>query len=84
MMEYQKGEIIGESFFTFGKEDSCGISGRGNLFFNILGYDFKMPTVEEYYAARNFVKEEQMKTWPNDEAIKLMDDDKIVVKLSNE
>lgn len=84
MQEYLQGEIIGKSFFTFGIDDSCGISGRGNLFLEILGYHFKMPTVEEFYEANKFVKENNINSWPSDKSITLIDDNKIVVKLSNE
>lgn len=81
---YLKGEIIGRSFFEFGKEDYCGISGRANLFLDILGYHFEMPTSEEFDRAKQYVQDNNISSWPNDKSIALMEEDNIVVRLSEE
>ena len=79
---YLKGELIGESLFSFGKDDGCGISGRANMFLDILGYHFRIPTAEEFCEAKEYVQKENIKTWPNDKSIILMNEDTIIVRLS--
>lgn len=79
---YIKGEIIGDSFFDFGKDDSAGISGRANMFLTLIGYKYRIPTTEEYENAKTYVANRQLKAWPNAQSILLMNDNTIVVKLS--
>ena len=77
-----KGEIIGNSFFDFGIDDSIGVSYRAIAFLNVIGYNFKMPTMEEYNNARTNEQYNSMPNWPKDKSIKLINNDTIVVKLS--
>ena len=78
---YLKGELIGDSFFYFGREDSAGIAGRANMFLDLIGYKFKIPTVQEYLDAKEYIKYKEIKSWPNANSITLMDNNKIIVRL---
>ena len=78
---YIKGELIGDSFFYFGKDDGVGIAGRANMFLDLIGYKFKIPTAQDYLDAKEYIKHEKIKSWPNANSITLMDKDKIIVRL---
>ena len=43
----------------------------------------EQPTAEEFEEAKKYVEENNIKEWPNEEAIKLVDN-KIIVRLSEE
>ena len=59
------------------------INPRGITFLNILGYKLEQPTAAEFEEAKKYVEENNIKEWPNEEAIKLVDN-KIIVRLSEE
>lgn len=80
---YLKSEVIGSSFFAFDYEYIYGVNSRGITFLNILGYKLEQPTAAEFEEAKKYVEENNIKEWPNEEAIKLVDN-KIIVRLSEE
>lgn len=81
---YIKSEIIGRSFFEFDYQYIYGVSSRAVAFLNILGSDFNMPTKEEFENAKQYVEEKKMPIYPKEEAIQLIDNNKIIVRLSEE
>ena len=81
---YIKGEIIGRSFFEFDYQYIYGLNERANAFLQILGYYFNKPSIEQFENAKEYVESENIKSWPNNEAITLVDNDKIIVRLSEE
>lgn len=81
---YLKSEVIGSSFFSFDYEYIYGVNSRGITFLNILGYKLNQPSVTEFEQAKKYVEENNIKPWPNEEAIKLIDNNKIIVRLSEE
>ena len=42
---------------------------------------FKIPTVQEYLDAKEYIKYKEIKSWPNANSITLMDNNKIIVRL---
>lgn len=81
---YLKSEVIGSSFFAFDYQYIYGVNSRGVAFLNILGYKFDEPTSEEFEDAKIYVEENNTKIWPNEAAIQLIDNNKIIVRLSEE
>ena len=81
---YLKSEVIGSSFFSFDYEYIYGVNSRGIAFLNILGYKLNEPTVDEFEMAKKYVEENNIKIWPNKDAIQLIDNSKIIVRLSEE
>ena len=81
---YLQGEVIGDSFYNFEWRDVLGANNRTHAFLAILGYDFKMPPLEKIEQAKEYVEENNTKAWPSTEAIQLLDEDTIVVRLSEE
>lgn len=81
---YLKSEVIGSSFFGFDYEYIYGVNSRGVAFLNILGYEFNKPTSEEFEQAKKYVEENNIKSWPNEESINLVDNNKIIIRLSEE
>ena len=67
---YLKSEVIGSSFFAFDYEYIYGVNSRGITFLNILGYKLEQPTAAEFEEAKKYVEENNIKEWPNEEAIK--------------
>lgn len=60
------------------------MNSRGVAFLNILGYEFNKPTSEEFEQAKKYVEENNIKSWPNEESINLVDNNKIIIRLSEE
>lgn len=81
---YIKGEVIGASFFDFDYEYIYGVNSRANCFLNSLGYKFKQPTIQEFEDSKKYIESNQIKPWPNSESIILKDNNKIIVRLSEE
>ena len=81
---YLKSEVIGSSFFAFDYEYIYGLNSRAIAFLEILGYKFKEPTVQEFEEAKQYVKENSIRIWPNEESIILKEDNKIIIRLSEE
>jgi len=81
---YLKSEVIGSSFFSFDYEYIYGVNSRGIAFLNILGYKLNEPTADEFEDAKKYVEENNIKIWPNKEAIQLINNNKIIVRLSEE
>lgn len=81
---YLKSEVIGSSFFEFDYQYIYGVNSRGVAFLNILGYKLNEPTAEEFEEAKKYVENNNMKSWPNEESIQLTDNNKIIVRLSEE
>lgn len=81
---YLKSEVIGSSFFEFDYKYIYGVNSRGVAFLNILGYKLNEPTAEEFEEAKKYVEDNNMKSWPNGEAIQLIENNKIIVRLSEE
>ena len=81
---YLKSEVIGSSFFAFDYEYIYGVNSRAVSFLRTLGYNFQEPSAEEFENAKQYVEENQIKPWPNGESITLKDEDKIIIRLSEE
>ena len=81
---YLKSEIIGRSFFEFDYQYLYGVNQRATAFLEILGYKFNTPTTEEFENAKNYVEENNMPIYPKENAIQLVDGNKIIVRLSEE
>lgn len=81
---YLKGEVIGHSFFEFDYRYIYGPNQRANAFLQTLGYDYKMPNVEEFEKAKEFVKEKDLASYPKDDYIQKLENDTIIVRLSEE
>lgn len=81
---YLKSEIIGRSFFEFDYQYIYGVNQRATAFLRILGYEFENPTVEEFENAKQYVKENSISVYPKEDSIQLVDDNKIIVRLSEE
>lgn len=81
---YLQSEIIGYSFYNFDWLNAFGTNNRTHAFLSILGYDFKMPSLEQIEQAKEYVEENDTKAWPNVEAIQLLNENTIVVRLSKE
>ena len=81
---YEKGEVIGYSFFEFDYEYIYGPSQRANAFMKTLGYDYQEPTQEQFDQAKEYVKEHDTESFPKEDSIIEMDDNVIVVRLSEE
>ena len=81
---YLKSEIIGRSFFEFDYQYIYGVNQGATAFLEILGYKFKMATAEEFENAKKYVEENNVPIYPKEDAIQLVDNDKIIVRLSDE
>ena len=81
---YIKSEIIGASFFDFDYEYIYGVNSRANCFLSSLGYNFKQPSIKEFEEAKQYIEEKNVRTWPNKDCITLIDNNKIIVRLSEE
>lgn len=81
---YLKSEIIGRSFFEFDYQYIYGVNQRATAFLEILGYKFKEATSEEFDKAKEYVEENSVPIYPKEDSINLVDDDKIIVRLSEE
>lgn len=81
---YQTSEVIGSSFFEFDYPYIWGVNQRAIVFLKILGYEFIGPTEEEFEEAKKYAEENKMEIWPKDGCITLVDNDKILVRLSEE
>lgn len=81
---YEKGEVIGHSFFEFDYQYIYGPSQRANAFMKTLGYNYKEPNQQEFNKAKKYVKENNVKSFPNENSIVQMDDNNIIVRLSKE
>ncbi len=82
--KYQEGEIIGYSYFDFDYKNVWGVAERGNIFLNNLGYKFKIPSAEDFKMAKEYVKTNKTQTWPSKKSITLVDNNKIIIRLSKE
>ena len=81
---YLKSEVIGSSFFSFDYQYIYGPNSRAISFLRTLGYNFQEPSAEEFENAKQYVEENQVEPWPNEDSIRLQDKDKIVIRLSAE
>ena len=81
---YLRGEVIGASFFEFDYQYNYGVSQRANHFLKTLGYYFEEPTSEEFDKAKEYVKEKNIKSMPSSNSIIQLEDNIIVVRLSDE
>lgn len=81
---YEKGEVIGHSFFEFDYQYIYGPSQRANAFMKTLGYDYEEPTSEEFSEAKEYVQEHKVKVFPNKESIIGINNDIIIIRLSEE
>ena len=81
---YLKSEVIGSSFFAFDYQYIYGLNSRAISFLRTLGYHFQEPSAEEFENAKQYVEENQIEPWPNEGAITLQGEDKIVIRLSAE
>lgn len=75
------GDVIGHSFFEWDASGPEGVSGRVYTFFQTLGLVFQRPVAEEYQAALKF--SEKQPVWPANGSVVQMEEDVIVVKLSD-
>ena len=82
--EYLKGEVIGKSFFEFDYEYSYGVNSRAVLFMNLMGNNYQNSNNKEFEAAKEYVRENQVPIFPNKESVQLIDDNIIVIRLSEE
>lgn len=81
---YEKGEVIGHSFFEFDYQYIYGPSQRANAFMKTLGYNYKEPSEKEFEEAKKYVKKNNLKSFPNENSIVKVNDDNIIVRLSKE
>lgn len=81
---YEKGEVMGYSFFEFDYQHYYGPSQRANAFFKTLGYDYKEPSIEIFEAAKVYAEEENMEIYSLENSILKMDKNIIIVRLSEE
>ena len=81
---YLKSEIIGRSFFEFDYQYIYGVNQRATAFLNILGHDFNMATAEEFENAKQYAEENNMPIYPKADSIQLLENNKIMVRLSEE
>lgn len=81
---YLKGEVIGHSFFEFDYQYIYGTNKRANAFFRTLGYDYQIPSVEEFKRAKEFAKEKDLASYPKNDYIQKIENDTIIVRLSEE
>ena len=81
---YIKSEIIGRSFFEFDYQYIYGVNQRASAFLRILGHDFNTATAEEFEEAKKYVEENNLPIYPKEDAIQLVDDNKIIIRLSEE
>lgn len=73
------GETMGHSFFEWDNESVYGVNMRANGFMKTLGYEYNMPTIEQY----NIAKEESknMGIWPSADSV-LEKEGFIIIRLS--
>lgn len=81
---YQTSEVIGSSFFEFDYPYIWGVNQRAIGFLKILGYEYIGPSAQEFEDAKKYVEENKMAIWPKNGCITLVDDNKILVRLSEE
>ncbi len=81
---YVEGEIIGKSFFEFDYEYLYGVNSRANAFLQLLGYYFNEPSQEQFDMAKKYVLENNIPAWPKENAICLVNENTIIVRLSQE
>ena len=81
---YLKSEVIGSSFFDFDYQYIYGLNSRAIAFLDILGYKFNNPTEEDFENAKRKIEQEPIKAWPSKECIQLEDENKIIIRLSEE
>ena len=82
--EYLKGEVIGKSFFEFDYKYSYGVNSRAVIFMNIMGNNYQNSNNKEFESAKEYVRENQVPIFPNKESVQLIDDNIIVIRLSEE
>ena len=80
---YLQGEVMGHSFFAFDYQYVYGPSQRANAFMKTLGYDYDIPTEEEFTMAKEYAKNEHVGIFPSSDSI-VKKDDIIIVRLSDE
>lgn len=81
---YDKGEVIGHSFFEFDYQYVYGPSQRANIFMKTLGYDYKEPSYEDFEQAKDYAKKNNVKTFPEKNSIVKIDNNRIIIRLSKE
>ena len=81
---YEKGEVIGHSFFEFDYQYIYGPSQRANAFMKTLGYDYKEPTQKEFDKAKEYVVKNKTEEFPSEKSIVKMDKNIIIVRLSKD
>lgn len=81
---YLKSEVIGSSFFAFDYQYIYGVNSRANCFLRSLGYEFDQPSAQEFEEAKQYVEKNEIKAWPSEDSIILKDNNKIIIRLSEE
>ena len=81
---YEKGEVIGYSFFEFDYKYYYGPSQRANAFMKTLGYDYKEPSKETFDKAKEYIKKEKINIYPSNNSIVKIKDNVIIIRLSEE
>ena len=81
---YLKSEIIGRSFFEFDYQYIYGVNQRATAFLEILGYKFNEASEEEFENAKKYVEENNIPIYPKEDSIQLIDNNNIIVRLSEE
>ena len=81
---YLKSEIIGSSFFNFDYKYIYGVNERGNAFMHTLGYNYIIPTNEEFIKAKEYVRDNNINIYPKSNSIILYNNNTIIVRLSEE
>ena len=71
-------------YFEFDYQYIYGVNQRATAFLEILGYKFNMATAEEFEFAKKYVEENDIPIYPKEEAIQLINDNQIIVRLSEE
>lgn len=82
--EYLKGEIIGQSFFEFEYDKHYGVNSRGVIFMNNLGNNYQLSDKKEFEFAKEYVQKNQLAIFPNKDSAQLIDNDTIIIRLSEE
>lgn len=80
---YLQGEVMGHSFFAFDYQYVYGPSQRANAFMKTLGYNYNIPTEEEFTMAKKYAKSKHVDIFPSSDSI-VKKGDVIIVRLSNE
>ena len=75
------GDVIGHSFFEWDSDSSIGVSLRVNTFFETLGLNMAVPSEADYQSALMMCTGKP--DWPAAGSVFLLDENTVVVKLSD-